>query len=136
MVVSDLRLIRRSAEFRPRSEVDLAPHGKRGIYVLLKYGPKNRRNFDVVYVGMAAGPRGGLRRRLKNHARKKGERGLWTHFSAFEVWDNIRGEEIQELEGLSRHIYRKDRRANRLNRQRTFKKLIRVREEYPLFPNC
>ena len=54
-----------------------------------------RRRFDVVYVGMAS--RGGIRARLKNHRRKKA--GLWTHFSVFEVWENIRDEEVRELGG-------------------------------------
>jgi len=44
-----------------------------------------------------------------------------------EVWDNIRDEEIIELEGLFRHLYRKDSRANALNVQRGFKKARKVR---------
>jgi hypothetical protein len=51
---------------------------------------------------------------------------MWTHFSVFEVWDNIRMEEIKELEGLFRHIYKEDTRANKLNRQRGYKRLGRV----------
>ena len=45
----------------------------------------------------------------------------------FVVWENIRGEEIEELEGLFREIYRKDKRANKFNRQGKFKKLQDVR---------
>ena len=48
------------------------------------------------------------------------------------VWDNIREEEILELEGLFRHIYRKDARANKLNKQRGFAKLKRVAKHSPL----
>lgn len=44
-------------------------------------------------------------------------------------WDNIREEEIRELEGIFRHIYRKDTRANKLNTQRSFKKLTQVRKD-------
>ncbi len=69
--------------------------------------------------------RQGVRARLKARARKK--RDLWTHVSVFEVFDNVRGEEIAELEGLLRHIHRSDPRANRLNSQRVFAKLGRVR---------
>lgn len=58
---------------------------------------------------------------------KKYKAGLWTHCSVFEVWDNIRDEEIIELEGLFRHIYRYDTKANSLNVQRGFKKLRKVR---------
>ena len=48
------------------------------------------------------------------------------HFSLFEVWDNITEAEVAELEGLFRHIYRKDVRANPLNVQKGFKKLQNV----------
>jgi hypothetical protein len=65
--------------------------------------------------------------RLRAHARSAAKRDLWTHFSIFEVFDNVRGEEIEELEGLLRHIYRQDTSANRLNAQRGFTKLRRVR---------
>ncbi len=37
-------------------------------------------------------------------------------------------DEVRELEGIFRHIYRKDNRANRLNLQRSFKKLSKVRQ--------
>ncbi len=36
-----------------------------------------------------------IRERLKTHRRKK--EGLRSHFSIFEVWDNIRDDEIKEL---------------------------------------
>ena len=45
------------------------------------------------------------------------------------VWDNIRDEEIIELEGLFRHFYRKDSRANQLNVQKSFKKAMEVRKD-------
>ncbi len=126
MAVSELRLIKRCAEFLPKSELSRIPGYTRGIYALLKKQPDGR--FDVVYIGMAAGIKtASIRGRLRVHRRKKDK--LWTHFSAFEVWDNIREEEIQELEGIFRHIYRKDTRANKLNTQRSFKKLTQVRKD-------
>ena len=67
---------------------------------------------------------GALKGRLISHAKKKAD--LWTHFSAYVVWDNIREEEVAELEGLFRHIYGKDSRASALNIQRKFKKLRQV----------
>jgi hypothetical protein len=129
MPQSELRLINRSAEFIEKEELFSLPRKVRGIYVLYKHrGGREAGKFDVVYVGMAAaGRQGGLRQRLMVHRRKKGD--LWTHFSVFEVWDNIRDEEIRELEGLFRHLYRKDTRANRLNVQRGFKKMRRIRED-------
>lgn len=141
MPESELRLIKRCAELRPKDQVDRVPRGLRGVYVLFEYHPYERKRkgrnpgrrkgrykgwFDVVYVGMAGvGHRAGARGRLKQHLKKKGR--LWSHFSVFEVWDNIREDELRELEGILRHIYRFDTRANRLNVQRAYKKLAIVR---------
>jgi hypothetical protein len=69
----------------------------------------------------------GIRARLETHANSKRKRGIWTHFSAFVVWPNITEAEIAELEGLFREIYRKDKRANRLNRQKRYRKIQKVR---------
>lgn len=117
MAESELRLVRRSAEFIAKDDVKLLPRMLRGIYVLYKQcRNRGRERYDVLYVGMAAaGRRGGMRGRLMSHARSKRKGKLWTHFSAFEVWDNIRDEEVAELEGLFRHIYRKDSAASALN---------------------
>lgn len=123
MPETELKLFKRFVEFQPRSEISRVPRGTRGIYVLLRWRRRLRR-YDVVYVGMA---RQGVAGRLRAHARSAAKRDLWTHFSVFEVLDNVRGEEIEELEGLLRHIYRRDSRANRLNVQRGYKKLQRVR---------
>ena len=97
----------------------------RGIYVLYRHVPATGRRpqrYEVVYVGMAT--RGGIRGRLRSHRRSKRE--LWTHCSVFEVWDNIRDEEIAELEGLFRHLYRHDSAASTLNKQRSFKAMKSV----------
>ena len=92
------------------------------IYVLYKHSRKHGKDkYDLLYVGMTnAGRRGGIVSRLRSHRRNK--KDLWTHFSVFEVWDNIRDEEVAELEGLFRHLYRNDTKANSLNVQRGFKK--------------
>jgi hypothetical protein len=127
MAVSELKLIKNCAEFLSKDDIKNIPGLTRGIYALLRYR-KKLHMYDVVYIGMAGGTKGaGIRGRLRVHKRKKGN--LWTHCSIFEVWDNIREEEIKELEGLFRHIYRKDTRANRLNRQKGFKKLSKVRRD-------
>ena len=115
MPETPLRLVRRLAEFQAQDRIKHIPSKCRGLYVLYLQDGKER--FDVVYVGMATG---GIRGRLQKHLQKKA--GLWTHFSAYEVWRNIRDEEIIELEGLFRHFYRLDSRANKLNIQKTFKK--------------
>ena len=128
MPQSPLRLVRRYAELQSIDSVDILPRGLRGFYVLYKrHRQRGKDHFDVVYVGMAAaGRRGGIRGRLRKHRERKAD--LWSHFSVFEVWDNIRDEEIRELEGLFRHIYKTDSQANRLNIARGFKILGKVRE--------
>ena len=121
MPESPLRLIKQCAEYQPMAQIENMPVRRRGVYVLYK----KRRGLDeysVVYIGMATR---NIRRRLVRHRTQKAT--FWTHFSAFEVWDNIRDEEIVELEGLFRHFYKKDPTANRLNKQRGFKKIRQVR---------
>ena len=98
---------------------------RRGLHVLYKRRRQDgKEKFDVVYIGMTTS---GMRGRLESHKKTKAD--LWTHFSAYEVWDNIRDEEIIELEGLFRHFYRKDSKANRLNVQRAFKRIRKVRDD-------
>ena len=125
MPASELRLIKRCAEFLPREKVNSLPHNTRGIYALLK--KRRSGKFDVVYIGMAGGIKAGVRGRMISHSKSKNKGTLWTDFSVFEVWDNVTEAEVVELEGLFRHIYRKDSRANRINKQRSFKKLKKVR---------
>ena len=132
MPISELKLIRRCVEFCSVDKIAQIPHNVRGIYVLLNYQRvKQKDRYDVVYIGMARGAKSGAHSRLNAHKRSKKKKGKWTHFSLFEVWDNISESEIEELEGLFRHIYRKDSKANRLNLQRGFKKLAKVRRELP-----
>jgi hypothetical protein len=129
MPQSLLRLIRQCAEYIPQQHVLKVPGGVRGVYVLYRRvrNPRSTTaNYDVVYVGMGGlGEHGGIRSRLRRHRRTK--RGVWTHFSIFEVWDNIRDEEIRELEGLFRHIYRHDSQATSLNKARSFRALRKLR---------
>jgi hypothetical protein len=128
MPVSELKFIKRFAEFRSKDEIKEVPPNTRGIYALLKHrSQKNRPQnlFDVVYVGMSG--KAGIRGRLRSHSKSKTKADLWTHFSIFEVHDNVTENEVKELEGLFRQIYRKDNRANKLNRQREFTKFKKVR---------
>ena len=123
MAPSATRWIKRTAEFRPKTEVDLVPRGIRGIYVLFKRRRASER-FDVVYVGLS---RAGIRARLRGHRRSRVKGQLWSHFSILEVWDNVSDQEIGELEGLFRHIYRRDTRANRLNVQKSHLPFRKIR---------
>ena len=127
MPVAELRLIKHHAEFLPQSEVYRIPKLSRGIYVLYKYRRKTGM-YDVVYIGMAGGEiKAGIAGRLRSHVRRKKDK--WTHFSAYEVWDNVRPDEIRELEGILRHIFRKDTRANTLAIQKRFIKLRHVEKQ-------
>jgi hypothetical protein len=66
--------------------------------------------------------------RLRSHKKAKRKVDEWTHFSVLEVWDNVTDEEISELEGLARHLYRYDPTASTLNIQRGYKALGKVRK--------
>jgi hypothetical protein len=70
---------------------------------------------------------GHIKNRLSkhNHSTKK----KWTHFSYYEVWDNVSDLEIKEIEGLFRQLYRFDSRANFYNKQLTHKPLVKLRRE-------
>jgi hypothetical protein len=125
---SDLRIIKNCAERLPKADIARIPSGTRGIYALLC--KQSEKQYEVVYIGMARGA-SGVPSRLRRHKRSKKKGKLWSHFSVYEVWDNITEEEIAELEGLFRHIYRRDAKANRINQQRTFKKLEKIRKRTP-----
>jgi hypothetical protein len=122
--------VKRSAQWLEKEDRKLIPKGVRGIYALHKeryvLNKQHRRvkKYDVVYIGMTT-TGSGLRARLDRHARST--KKDWTHFSMFVVWENIRDEEIGEMEGLFREIYRKDKRANKFNKQGKFKKIQNVR---------
>ena len=126
MPVSDLRLIKNSVEYLSKDELHKIPKHTRGIYVLYKRRGRVRaesHHYDFVYVGIGRG-KIGVKARLGAHRRHKGD--LWTHFSVFEVWENIRDEEIAELEGLFRHLYQYDSKANSLNKQKGYRPLNRI----------
>ncbi len=125
MPISICYLFKNVTEYRPASEIDRVPSNTRGIYVLYKAGRARRKS--VVYIGMARGEKSGVKGRLKSHRRHKAD--LWTHFSVFEVWDNITREQVQELEGMFRHIYRYDPTANKLNVQKSYSPLVKVRRK-------
>jgi hypothetical protein len=123
MPVAELFLIKRYDEFLPKKKKIDIPKNTRGIYVLLK---KHGDSFNVVYVGMAGGDKSGIRGRLDAHSRSERKKDAWDHFSVFQVHDNLPREIILELEGLFRHIYRKDTISQQLVRQKKFKKLSNV----------
>ena len=128
MPVSELKLIKRCFEYCEIDQIRKIPKNTRGIYVIYRRREvKGQEQYNVVYIGMARGNKSGARSRLDEH--KESKKNKWTHFSIFEVWENIFEDEVAELEGLFRHIYRKDLKANALAKQRSFKKLDNVREK-------
>ena len=120
MTTGGMRFVKCSAEFRPKDDIEKMPKGIRGIYALLKRRPRLHKKYDVAYIGMARRGAGGVRSRLLKHRRSKRKGPLWTHFSVYSVGPKISDAVVAELEGLFRHIYRRDTRANKLARQKTF----------------
>ena len=125
MAISELKLIKHTLEYIPKENINLVPIGTRGIYALYQKAA-DQDIYDLVYIGMSRGLSRGIPKRLRSHRRNKPN--LWSHFSVFEVWDNIRQEEVEELEGLFRHLFKKDSKANSLNKQKEYKKLESVRK--------
>lgn len=129
-VCAPLRLIKRCLLFQKWDEKDKAksiPNITRGVYVLYK---QKRKEFNVFYIGVAGvkkNPKKGIGSRLSQHARDPKKQGRWTHYSAFEVHDNITTDDILELEGLLLRIFRYDPRIKLDNRQGGSKKFDRVR---------
>jgi hypothetical protein len=124
--ISSLRLIKWCSQWRKKDEWTRVPVGLRGIYVLHKHEKPDR--FNVVYVGMAASGTG-IKRRLRAHSRAKRKAKKWTHFSFFVAWENIRDDEIRELEALLQEIYRKDLSANALAKQKGSEKVKEIRKQ-------
>ncbi len=118
--------IKRMAEFIPKEEMNDIPPNTRGIYALLK---RTKENYNVVYIGLSAGVKAGMASRMRTHNRSPKKAGAWTHFTIFEVHDNITNDQIRELEGLLRHIYRKDLKANSLAKQLRYKKFKNISEK-------
>ena len=120
-----MKFIKRCAEFIPKEKRVNIPPNTRGIYIL--YQKKGNENYNAIYVGMSRGRKTGIHGRINSHAISKTKSASWSHFSLFEVHDNISQEEVEELEGLLRHIYRFDLKANPFNQQRRCKNIIGVR---------
>ena len=116
-------LIKRCAEFIPKAQIERLPRKIRGIYVL--FHRKTKGNiFDVVYVGMTTKC---VWSRINAHAKSRRKKNLWEYFSLFEVNNNLNNNLIKELEGIIRHIYRKDSRANKINKMKGYDLLRKCR---------
>ena len=105
---SAFRLVKRWKRYETlETATDVVPSKTRGLYALYK---KEGKDYRVVYIGVAGlgkGGTGSIRSRLRSHRHKRKD---WTHFSIFEVHDNIMREEIRELEAVLLAIFRHDPR--------------------------
>lgn len=125
-----LRLIKRWKRYELRAKWSDVPPGIRGLYVLYRKrrGTRDRAKcYEVTYIGVAgisATRRGSVRARLKSHDRNKPN---WTHFSFFEVHDNITRDEIREIEALLLGIFHHDPRIDLTNKQNGSSKLTQLR---------
>ena len=123
-----LRLIKRwkRYELRKNWNKDIPP-STRGVYVLYNNG--SPKEYRVVYIGVAGlglTGGGGIRSRIKRHDRKIKK---WTHYSAYEVHDNITRDEIREIEALLLSIFRDDKRILLTNKQTGSKKFTLLRRK-------
>jgi predicted secreted protein len=126
MTYATCKFIKRIAEFQEKKERKHVPDNTRGIYVLLDELSKDK--YKVVYVGMSGrSSTSGIYARLDDHDKRKD----WTHFSLFEVHDNIANTEIKELEALILCIYRRDFRVNKQNKQLRYKPFRQISKDIP-----
>lgn len=119
---SIFRIIKRWHRYKERGDWEHVRRHTRGLYVLYRAAPAGM--FEAVYIGVAGiGQNSGgdilSRLKIQNRFKKKG----WTHYSMFEVHDNVTREEIRELEALLLAIFRDDPRIELANKQKGSKRL-------------
>jgi hypothetical protein len=116
-----LRLIKNCRLYQERETCKAKghiPHVTRGLYVLYKEGhlKKDKKNFEVTYIGIGGVQNkratSGVGNRIRTHYKRAEEGKIedWTHYSFFEVHDNISREEIRQLESLLLTIFQHDKR--------------------------
>src|SRR5258706_1062966 len=108
---SPLRIVKRWRRHERRGDWKYLLPITRGVYVLYREKkPQEHKIFHVVYIGVAGiakEPKSGISSRLRQHDKSKKD---WTHYSFFEVHDNVSREEILELENFLLAIFRHDPR--------------------------
>ncbi len=120
-----LRLIKRWRRYEQRGDWKYLRPITRGVYVLYKQDGK--KIFRVIYIGVAGiaeEPKSGIGGRLRQHDKEKSG---WTHYSFFEVHDNISREEILEFESLLLAVFRHDPRIKLENKVTSSKRLRQLR---------
>jgi hypothetical protein len=108
-----LRIVKRWKRYEPREKYRDVPPMTRGFYVLYE---KSGSQYAVRYVGIGGlGNKSAIASRIKSHHKRKPG---WTHFSYFEVHDNISADEIREMEQLLLAIFADDSRIRLTNIQK------------------
>ena|SRR5438552_947521 len=120
-----LKLIKRCRFYKRRGDWKPIPPVTRGVYVLYRERPARGagKQFEVAYIGVGGVSKvaqTGIGGRIKEHHKTKED---WTHYSFFEVHDNVSRDEILELEGLLLSIFRHDQRIKLANVQLSSKAL-------------
>lgn len=121
---SPLRLIKRWRQYGERETVSDVPPITRGVYVLYR---EDAGHYEVSYIGvggLSVDAKSAVTSRLKSHVRHKED---WTHYSVFEVHDNVTRDEIRELEALLLGIFRDDHRIKLTNTQLGSNNLRQIR---------
>jgi hypothetical protein len=112
---SALRIVKRWKRYEPRENYRDVPAMTRGFYVLYE-NHKAGNEYEVRYIGIGGlGGKSAIASRIKSHHRRKPD---WTHFSYFEVHDNISAGEIREMEQLLLAIFADDSRIRLTNIQK------------------
>jgi hypothetical protein len=123
-----LKIVKRWRRYVPREKWSEVPLKTRGFYVLYRNKSNSTTHFEVVYIGVAGVGkklRRGIVGRLRSHNKRiEG----WTHYSFFEVHDNVTREDIKELESLLLSIFRHDPRIELENVQRSSRALYKLRQ--------
>ena len=118
-----LRLVKSCRLYQERATCIVSryiPHVTRGLYVLYKQaqGKRAKNNFEVTYIGVGGvqskQAKTGVGGRIRTHHKRAIEKKIkdWTHYSYFEVHDNISREEIRQLESLLLTIFQHDKRIS------------------------
>ncbi|SRR5258706_8496149 len=128
---SPLRIIKSWRRYELRGDWKYLLKITRGVYVLYKEQKRREHKiFHVVYIGVAGvakEAKTGIGSRLRQH--NKSTKKDWSHYSFFEVHDNVSREEILELENFLLAIFRHDPRVELANKQKSSKHMLNLRQK-------
>lgn len=122
-----LRLVKRWRRYEARGDWKPVPPKTRGFYVLYWEKRSPEKNYEVVYIGVAGlgkKVRRGIGGRLRAHDRRLKR---WSHYSFYEVHDNVTREDIREMESLLLVIFKHDPRIRLENVQKGSRALYKLR---------